>query len=79
MAGVVDLRPVDGDGHQPSVDFNLAVLAHGAFLMIAMNAGLPQVALLQNAALADRCKMVTSNGQGRSAKSFSNPPSVRSA
>jgi hypothetical protein len=34
MAGVVDLRPVDGDGHQAPVDLDLAVLAHGVSLVV---------------------------------------------
>ena len=32
MAGVVDVRPVDGDDHQATVGFDLAVLTHGVLL-----------------------------------------------
>ena len=42
MAGVVDLRPVDGDDHQTAVDLDLAVLAHGVPPLL-VNEDLPQL------------------------------------
>ena len=50
MAGVIDLRPIDGDGHQTSVDIDRAVLAHG-FPPLLVNEDLPQLETIQNAAL----------------------------
>jgi hypothetical protein len=58
VAGVVDFRPIDGDGHQAAIDLYLAVLAHGVPLLL-VNEGLSHVAWMQNDALLSGHEITT--------------------